>query len=136
MSPPAHHARPRRAALAKLCLVALTLLAAPTAGDIGSCGQEVVELDAVKFFREKQFIDCQKCRECDLSSKSCVAACNVALLVEDSFPEHCFPLVHDGEVCLNALRSSSCDDYVGFMDDVAPSVPTECNFCPVGGTAP
>jgi hypothetical protein len=42
-------------------------------------------------------------------------------------------LVHDGEVCLRALEVAACDDYALFMDDVAPSLPTECNFCPAEG---
>jgi hypothetical protein len=46
------------------------------------------------------------------------------------FPEGCAPLVHDGEVCLRALHFASCDAYRGYVDDAAPTVPTECDFCP------
>ena len=31
----------------------------------------------------------------------------VETALEASFPEDCFPLVHDGEVCLNALRAAA-----------------------------
>ena len=117
----------------------LTLLvlcvAAPTAGDIGSCGQELQLLDAQKFFGEKQFTDCLMCRECGIGTQFCADSCGEVLL-QDSFPEDCFPLVHDGEVCLNALRAASCDEYTTYVDDLAPTVPTECNFCPVGEKPP
>ena len=117
-------------ARARLALVALTVLIAPTVGDIGSCGQEIVELDPVKFFAEKAFIDCKQCTDCDISSDTCRSACR-GELEADAFPENCFPLVHDGEVCLNALRAAGCSDYLLFVDDAAPAVPTECNYCPV-----
>ncbi len=112
--------------------LSLLVLAGPTVGDIGSCGQDVVELDPEKFFREKEFIDCNRCAECGLSTVRCEDACDDDL-EQTTFEEHCFPLVHDGEVCLNALRAASCGDYAGYVDDAAPTVPTECNFCPVEG---
>jgi hypothetical protein len=114
----------------QLALVALTILAAPTVGDIGSCGQAITDLDSLKFFAEKDFVDCTRCGECGLTSEACVRACDVAL-TQTEFPEGCFPLVHDGEVCLNALRAASCAEYRGFTDDNAATIPTECNFCPV-----
>jgi hypothetical protein len=113
-----------------LALLALTVLAGPTVGDIGSCGQEVAELDAEKFFIEKDFIDCSQCTECGFETAICADACDGELSTT-AFDEDCFPLVHDGEVCLNALRAASCDEYGGFVDDAAPTVPTECNFCPL-----
>lgn len=116
----------RRAGLA---LVALTLLAGPTVGDIGSCGQSVEELDPLKFFAQKQLVDCRACTQCGIVNATCERTCTVAI-EEASFPEDCFPLAHDGEVCLNALDAASCDDWVGYLDDVAPTAPTECNFCP------
>lgn len=112
-------------------LVLLVLaLAAPTAGDIGSCGQELVELDPGAFFFEKALIDCQKCTRCNYLTIACERAC--AGEHPDSFEEGCFPLVHDGEVCLDALRATACEDYASHIDDVAATVPTECNFCPLG----
>ena len=122
-------------ARARLALVASTVLIAPTVGDIGSCGQEIVELDPVKFFADKAFIDCQQCTDCDISSDTCRRACRGELEAE-AFPENCFPLVHDGEVCLNALRAAGCSDYLLYVDDAAPAVPTECNFCPVSSSSP
>jgi hypothetical protein len=104
--------------------------AAPTVGDIGSCGQEVAELDAEKFFIEKNFIDCAQCTTCGFGTASCDRACNEPI-GEVAFDADCFPLVHDGEVCLNALRAAGCDEYAAYVDDVAPTVPTECNFCPL-----
>ncbi len=104
-------------------------VAAPTAGDIGSCGQPSVELDPEAFFWEKATIDCQKCIRCNHVTKACERACAGEFPV--TFEDNCFPLVHDGEVCLNALRATACEDYQGVIDDVAPTVPTECNFCPI-----
>jgi len=120
---------PRRRAVAKVAVLAVLFVAAPTAGDLGSCGQDVVELDPIKFFSEKQAIDCHQCLDCGFVTTFCEASCGNVLL-ETSFPEDCFPLVHDGEVCLNALRAAGCDEYAAYVDDVAPTVPTECNFCP------
>lgn len=112
-----------------LTLVALVFLAGPTAGDIGSCGQAVEELDPVKFFGQKKLVDCKQCVSCGFATQSCERACNDPPS-ESSFPEDCFPLAHDGEVCLNALSAASCDEYAAFVDDAAPTIPTECNFCP------
>ena len=110
----------------KVVLLALTVLMGPTVGDIGSCGQELLELDAVKFFTEKAFIDCLQCNECGLTSNACERAC-AQELEQEAFPENCFPLVHDGEVCLNALQAAGCNDYRSYTDDNAPTIPTECS---------
>ena len=108
----------------------LALLAgAPTVGDIGSCKQDLVLLDQKKFFEVKQGIDCDKCTSCGLTTKACKAACGKKL-VEVPFPKSCFPLVHDGEVCLRALDASSCSDYADFVADQNAIIPTECDFCP------
>jgi hypothetical protein len=40
-------------------------------------------------------------------------------------------LVHDGEVCLNALDAASCDDYEQYVANQGATIPTECNFCPL-----
>jgi hypothetical protein len=106
--------------------------AAPTAGDIGSCGQEAEELDPVKFFAQKGGIDRSRCEECGISSARCEAR-HAGELEATEFPEDCFPLVHDGEVCLRALLDAGCGDYEEYMRDVGPTVPTECNFCPPRG---
>jgi len=113
---------------AKLALVFFAV-AAPTVGDIGSCGQPVAELDPVIFFFKKASIDCQQCQRCAFVTKACDRACGDAPAT--SFEENCYPLVHDGEVCLNALEATACADYAAFVDDDAPTTPTECNFCPL-----
>jgi hypothetical protein len=114
-------------------LVAL-LTAAPTAGDIGSCGQKVVPLDLDKYTRDKEIIDCSRCGECGLTTKACAKACDKKLDVVP-FPDGCVPLVHDGEVCLDALTVASCSDYAKYEADVGPTIPTECDFCPPQGGA-
>ncbi len=124
------HGRVRRAfEIARLAFILLAFVAAPAVGDIGSCGQTLQELDAPKFFSAKESIDCEKCQSCGIKTAACDRSCDFAPN-QSSFPEDCLPLVHDGEVCLNALEASDCDDYRRFMSDLSPSVPTECNFCP------
>ncbi len=110
-------------------LVLFFCLAAPTAGDIGSCGQTAADLDGPAFFAEKRAIDCRQCNKCNFSSKACIQACNGKGKAQ--FDDNCFPLVHDGEVCLHALSAARCKEYAAYIDDAAPSVPTECNFCPL-----
>lgn len=109
----------------------LVLSMAPAAGNIGSCGQEAEALDAYKFLVAKANIDCSRCIECQLFTEQCNAACTEEVSIEVAFPEPCLPLVHDGEVCLDALHAASCDDYAGYVADVGATIPTECNFCPL-----
>jgi hypothetical protein len=128
-------ARVQPAELARLAVIALFFLAAPTAGDIGSCGQRADDLDAAKFFDEKQNIDCARCEACVLTSQACTLACGPTVTL--AFPANCYPVVHDGEVCLDALQAASCADYQSFTADQGSTVPTECLFCPPrvdGGT--
>ena len=103
--------------------------AAPTAGDVGSCSEPAEDLDAGKFFAKKRGIECARCSECGVATRACGAACAPGGGA-DAFPEGCYPLIHDGEVCLNALDAASCGDFAETMSDTAPTVPTECNFCP------
>ena len=42
-------------------------------------------------------------------------------------------LVHDGEVCLDALWAAGYNEYRPYLLDVGAAVPTECNFCPEQG---
>jgi hypothetical protein len=121
---------PARVEQLALMLLLVTLVAAPTPGDIGGCGQSAQELDPQVFFASKYNIDCMRCRECALISRACSTACNDDTPIPASFPEHCYPLVHDGEVCLRALFNASCNDYKSYMDDRSPTSPSECNFCP------
>jgi hypothetical protein len=101
----------------------------PTVGDIGSCGQQTDLLDARTFFERKAHTDCQRCRECGLTGKLCDRACDGP--PQTSFLPGCEPLVHDGEVCLDALVSASCDAYASYVNDTAPTAPSECQFCPL-----
>lgn len=126
---PPRPAPPGRGEIARAALLALFFLAAPTAGDIGGCGQEAQDLDARKFFAAKQQLDCTRCLECGLATKTCDRACDPGL-ARTSFDAGCFPLVHDGEVCLNALEAAGCDEYESYVADQGASAPTECNFCP------
>jgi hypothetical protein len=114
-----------------LGLLAGLFCAAPVPGDVGGCGQPTQTLDPGVFFATKKTIDCDRCRECDQTTQTCGRACDTSEPVPETFPEGCVPLVHDGEVCLRALLAASCDDYASYVDDRAPSAPTECNFCPV-----
>jgi hypothetical protein len=118
-------------AVVRLGLLLLFFTAAPTVGDIGSCGQAPDELDPTRYFTAKESLDCLKCTQCNLlgQSEACVRACEPAL-DQTEFPRDCYPLAHDGEVCLHVLRASDCNDYRQFMSDIAPTIPTECNFCP------
>jgi hypothetical protein len=111
----------------------LVFCTAPTPGDIGGCGQRPDLLDAPTFFANKKSIDCSRCNECGVLSKACDRACDDQQAILLSFPKDCFPLVHDGEVCLRALQYASCDDYASYMDDSAPATASECNFCPPEG---
>lgn len=121
-------------------MAAAIVAAAPTAGDLGSCGQEVVVLDHDKFFAAKEVIECSQCDACILDTNACKRACDDKL-DQVPFPVDCFPLVHDGEVCLRKLDASSCGDFASFVADEGATIPTECNFCPAdlpgtGGGAP
>jgi hypothetical protein len=118
----------RRAARGLLAALALCCLA-PTPGDIGGCGQTARDLDPEVFFQSKRSIECTRCGECGLRTPACELACDEAEVPED-FPEGCYPLVHDGTVCLRALTQSSCEDHSKVMGD-PPRVPSECNFCPL-----
>jgi hypothetical protein len=102
---------------------------APTPGDIGGCGQTAEDLDPTAFFRSKQGIECTRCEECGLVTAACSRACD-RVPVPSDFPPGCYPLVHDGTVCLRALTQGSCAAHREVMQD-PPSVPSECNFCPL-----
>lgn len=114
----------RRLLLTVLCAATL----APTPGDIGGCGKSPKLLSAGKFFATKRQLDCGACQTCNIQNVTCSTTCTEP--IPDSFPRGCFPLVHDGEVCLRALSYSTCEEYRTYLDDETPEVPTECNFCP------
>lgn len=115
--------------LAMTALVAVVFGMGPTVGDIGSCGQPAEDLDAPRFFRAKRAIDCTQCRGCGLETEACRRSC--AEPPPSAFPEGCWPLVHDGEVCLDVLRAASCGRYARWMADEGATAPSECQFCPL-----
>jgi len=117
----------RRHGLAVVVFVVLGM--APTVGDIGSCGQAPDDLDAPTFFDLKARTDCVRCEECGLSGKRCHSACDDP--PQTAFFAGCHPVVHDGEVCLRVLLHASCDDYASYVNDTAPTSPSECQFCPL-----
>lgn len=115
---------------AALAIGVVLFCAAPTPGDVGSCGQRVQLLDPPAFFERKKATDCAKCRECDLKTDYCSAACDDDEEPKTEFPEGCEPIVHDGEACLNALDAAGCGDYEDFVRDEGRKSPNECRFCP------
>jgi len=119
----------RRRHLRVLATVLLCL--APVPGDIGSCGQPATPLDAERFFGAKKVLDCMRCRECDLAGSRCDEACDRSRTPPTAFADECFPVVHDGEVCLRRLIAATCDEYGSYVAEVSPVVPSECNFCPL-----
>jgi len=125
---PSNRRPPRWGEILRLAIVALLFLAAPTAGDIGGCNESPAELDPNKFFLAKQQIDCAQCGACSLVTTPCMVACGPAM--GGTFPPNCYPLVHDGEVCLDALQAASCSDYASYVANEGSTVPTECDFCP------
>ena len=108
-------------------LAALSL--APTPGDVGGCGQHVETLDPPAFFELKRERDCQKCTECEFSSNYCADVC-APDYEAPMLPEGCVPLVHDGEVCLDALEAAGCSEYRDYVKDEGRVLPSECQFCP------
>ena len=126
----------RRRELALAAVLAVVFGAAPTVGDVGSCGQKATPLDEAVFAAERKQLDCRRCTQCDLTTVTCTNACDPSKPSDVAWPPTCFPLDHDGVVCLDALEAASCGDYASFVSDVAPTVPTECQFCldvPEGG---
>lgn len=123
---------PGRRELAFAALLALLFGAAPTVGDVGSCGKTATDLDEATFARARKTVDCQRCTECGLKTRTCQAACDPNAPNDVAWPATCHPVFHDGEVCVRALLAASCSDYASFVDDVAPTVPTECDFCHLG----
>ena len=121
----------RRCELALAGALALVFGAGPTVGDIGSFGQAVTDLDPQSFAAARKNVDCQRCSECGLTDQTCRNACDPAAPGTAGWPLTCRPLQHDGEVCLRALQAASCREYARYVDDAAPTSPTECDFCHV-----
>jgi hypothetical protein len=130
----------RRTEVALAGAIAIALCTAPTVGDVGGCGVQASDLDPATFAAERKLLDCQRCTECALDTNACHVACDPKARSDVAWPSTCHPLEHDGDVCLRALRAASCGDYASFVDDTAPTVPSECDFChlvpeagPLGG---
>ena len=119
----------RRRELAACALWALLFGAAPTVGDVGSCSEQAAPLDEGTFAAQRKALDCQRCKQCGFTTKTCTDACNPDAPPSVGWPNTCYPLQHDGTVCLDALQTASCDAYASYVSDVAPTVPTECDFC-------
>jgi hypothetical protein len=113
-----------------LATTVVLFCAAPTPGDIGGCGQRVQPLGPEPFFAAKKEIDCSKCDECSFSTKFCESACDADAEQQTEFPAGCNPIVHDGEVCLNALEAAGCGEYEDYVKDGDRQSPNECRFCP------
>jgi hypothetical protein len=90
----------------------------------------VQPLGAEPFFMAKKDIDCEKCHDCDFTTDYCKDACDTEAEVPSDFPAGCEPIVHDGEVCLNALEATGCGEYESYVRDKDPQAPNECRFCP------
>ena len=118
-------------AVAATCALALALGTGATPGDVGGCGARASDLDVALFAKQRKDVDCARCRDCGLSTARCGRACDAAAASDVALPATCHPLAHDGDVCIRALRVASCDDYASYVDDDAPSSPTECDFCHV-----
>jgi hypothetical protein len=112
------------------------LVMAPTVGDTGSCGRTATDLDRDRYANARKLEDCQRCQECGLATARCQSACDPTQLPEIVLPPTCRPLFHDGEVCLRALAAASCSTYATYVDDEAPAVPTECDFCQTAPPTP
>lgn len=119
----------RRGLLLALGAVLGAFCLAPTPGDIGGCGAPADLLGARQFFLKKRDIDCGACSTCGIANHTCSSVCSRP--VPSEFPRGCFPLVHDGAVCLRALSHSSCEEYRTYLDDLSPRTPSECDFCPL-----
>ncbi|MDP9035410.1 MAG: hypothetical protein M3O50_11440 [Myxococcota bacterium] len=121
----------RRGELAFAAVLALAFGAGPTVGDIGSCGRGATELARVSFEQARKNVDCRRCSGCGLTTQTCRSECDADASTRIAWPSTCRPLQHDGEACLRALEAAGCTDYASFVDDFAPTLPTECDFCHV-----
>ena len=105
------------------------LCMAPTAGDVGGCGEAPTALDPDAYGAARKAADCSRCQECGLTTTRCGRACDPSVPPETVIPATCHPLQHDGEVCLRARAAASCDAFGRYLADDAPETPTECAFC-------
>jgi hypothetical protein len=120
-----------RARTAALAAVAALFLMGPTPGDVGACGRTAAELDKNAYAESRKLVECSRCQECGIDGDLCRRACDPAQPPTTQLPATCRPIVHDGEVCLRAMRAASCSTFATYVDDAAPQAPTECDFCRV-----
>ena len=109
---------------------------APTPGDVGGCGTTPAELNVEDYAFARKSQDCERCRDCALTTHRCSRACDPNQPPDTALPTTCRPLVHDGEVCIRALHAASCGTYATYVSDTSPSQPSECDFCQIEPTAP
>lgn len=128
--------RRSRGPMVAVVLILGVLCMAPTAGDIGGCGTEAASLDTNAFAAARKELDCRRCAECAIPTARCKSACDVTKPPVTQIPTSCQPLLHDGEVCLRKLDAVSCETFGSYVSDVAPSTPSECEFCKLPGAAP
>ncbi|MGH7296756.1 MAG: hypothetical protein ACRELB_17585 [Polyangiaceae bacterium] len=121
--------RPRRTEVAAVAVLAAIFGAGPTVGDVGSCGTSATPLDEKTFVADRKALDCTRCRQCGLTTKTCADACDPGKPGTVAWPATCYPIEHDGQVCIDALEAASCSEYAAFVSDVAPTTPSECDFC-------
>jgi len=118
-------------------VVVLGLLStAATAGDVGGCGTEPTLLDRERYSEVRKLQDCDRCQECGLETERCRRACNPEGAPDIVLPPTCRPYLRDGEVCVRALAAASCTSFATYVDDFAPAVPSECDFCKVAPEPP
>ncbi len=128
----------RRREVLVAAIIAFALFPAPTVGDVGGCGKTATALDPLVYAHAKKSVDCSRCNDCGLTTGRCTRACDPKQPSDVEIPATCHPIFHDGEVCIRALKAASCTEYASFVDDDAPAVPSECDFCRIppgdGGT--
>ncbi len=119
----------------RLLAIALVLVGGLGAvpGDVGGCGQAAEELDPTIFYQRVRVVECEQCTRCAIQTLPCREACAGTESVPTEFEPGCVPLVHDGEVCLRALEAASCRVFRDTVDERAPRIPSECDFCPPRG---
>ena len=122
----------RNRILASGVMVFALLSTAATAGDVGAWGRTATLLQRGRYENARKLQDCARCTECGIANDRCRRACDRTFAPDIQLPATCRPIEHDGEVCLRAIDAVDCDRFATYVDDVAPSSPSECEFCKVG----
>ena len=98
--------------------------------------RSAIAVDEEDFGYTRKIVDCDRCRACALGTERCRRACDGPVEGYVRFPKTCRPLRHDGDVCIRALRSASCDTFARYVDDAIAETPSECEFCRVPDDTP